>query len=362
MALAYLIRPVAEADLGLVARWRAQPHVARWWGDPSVEPEEEKLADPRISLWLVEQAGRPFALIQDYAVHDWSPHHFDYLPAGSRGMDVFVGEADMLGAGHGPAFIRQHVDQALAAGAPAMGIDPHPDNTSARRAFEKAGFAVAGDPLHTRWGYALPMDRWARPADRIVGLYERRAAAWTGARGPSKRFPEQAWLDRFRALTPEGGGVLDIGCGAGEPIARYLAGVGHAVTGVDSSPAMIAMFRARLPAQQALVADMRTLDLGRRFDGLLAWDSFFHLDHAHQRRMFAIFRAHARPGAALMFTSGPEHGEAIGVLEGEPLYHASLAAAEYRDLLAANGFEVVAHKADDPDCGGRTVWLARLTP
>src|SRR5690606_221806 len=113
-------------------------------------------------------------------------------------------------------------------------------------------------------------------------------------------------------------------------------------------------FKARLPAQEALVADMRRLDLGRQFDGLLAWDSFFHLDHDAQRAMFPVFRAHARPGAALMFTSGPEHGEAIGQLEGEPLYHASLAAAEYRQLLADNGFEVAAHKAKDPECGGRT--------
>ena len=198
-------------------------------------------------------------------------------------------------------------------------------------------------------------------AERIVGLYERRAAAWTAAR-ETARFVERSWLDRFSALVTPGGSVLDIGCGAGEPIARYLAGLGHAVTGVDASQAMIAMFKARVPGRDARVADMRTLDLGRQFDGLLAWDSFFHLDHDAQRAMFPIFRTHARPGAALMFTSGPAHGEAIGRLEGEPLYHASLAPTEYRELLAVQGFEVAAHKAEDPDCGGRTVWLARLTP
>ena len=60
-----------------------------------------------------------------------------------------------------------------------------------------------------------------------------------------------------------------------------------------------------------------------------------------------------------MFTSGPAHGEAIGSYKGEPLYHASLDAAEYRALLNANGFEVVAHVVEDPDCGGHTVWLAQ---
>ena len=50
----------------------------------------------------------------------------------------------------------------------------------------------------------------------------------------------------------------------------------------------------------------------------------------------------------------------VGSYHGEPLYHASLAPEEYRSLLDAHGFEVVAHKSDDPDCGGHTIWLAQL--
>jgi hypothetical protein len=124
---------------------------------------------------------------------------------------------------------------------------------------------------------------------------------------------------------------------------------------------MIAMCQEQFPRQHWRVADMRTLDLARTFDGILAWDSFFHLCHAEQRRMFAVFRRHAAPEAALMFTSGPAHGTAIGSYQGEKLYHASLAGEEYRALLAATGFEVVAHAVEDPACGGHTIWLARAT-
>jgi hypothetical protein len=41
------------------------------------------------------------------------------------------------------------------------------------------------------------------------------------------------------------------------------------------------------------------------------------------------------------------------------LYHASLDAAEYRELTAVNGFELVRHTVEDPQCGGHTVWLAQ---
>jgi hypothetical protein len=101
--------------------------------------------------------------------------------------------------------------------------------------------------------------------------------------------------------------------------------------------------------------------LDRTFNGLLAWDSFFHLHQEDQRRMFRVFRRHAAPRAALMFTSGPSRGEAFGTYGGEPLYHASLDASEYHALLDANGFQVVMHVAEDPDCGRHTIWLAQLS-
>ena len=75
-----------------------------------------------------------------------------------------------------------------------------------------------------------------------------------------------------------------------------------------------------------------------------------------------LYRRHATgaAGAALMFTSGPSFGEAIGTFESEPLYHASLDATEYRQLLDSNGFEIVDHVVEDPDCGRRTIWIGRL--
>jgi SAM-dependent methyltransferase len=195
-------------------------------------------------------------------------------------------------------------------------------------------------------------------ASRIIDLYQRKAQDWIESRARSGLF-EKPWLDRFRALLPPAGPVLDLGCGSAEPMARYLIELGHAVAGVDSSPAMIDACRRHFPGQEWLVADMRKLSLQRQFSGILAWDSFFHLCHDDQRQMFPVFRAHAAPNAALMFTSGPADGEAIGSFGGEPLYHASLDAAEYRSLLDRNGFRVVAHVVEDPDCGGHTIWLAQ---
>ena len=125
---------------------------------------------------------------------------------------------------------------------------------------------------------------------------------------------------------------------------------------------MITRCRTRFPDHDWRQADMRDLELGRVFDGLIAWDSFFHLPPVSQRRMFAVFARHARPGAPLLFTSGPRAGEAIGSWQGAPLYHASLDPQDYRTLFAASGFREVAHVAEDPQCGGHSVWLVQADP
>lgn len=193
----------------------------------------------------------------------------------------------------------------------------------------------------------------------VLHIYESNAAAFDRDRG--RQLMEAKYLDALLKRLPLGSRrVLDIGCGTGEPIARYLIDNACEVTGVDGASAMIAICAERFPAMTWLVGDMRSLALGRRFEAIVAWDSFFHLTVEAQRDMFAIFREHAEPRALLLFTSGPEHGEAIGEIYGQRLYHASLAAGEYRELLHANGFDVLIHAVNDPDCGHHTVWLAQL--
>ena len=197
-------------------------------------------------------------------------------------------------------------------------------------------------------------------ADRIIGHYERHAMAWDEDRSRGA-WNDKPWLDRFIAMLAKGASVLDLGCGSGNPVARHMAAQGLRITGVDSSPKFISLCRNRLPAHTWIVGDMSTLSLKQWFQGILAWDSFFHLTPADQRRMFDVFREHAAPSTALMFNAGPSHGEAIGSYRGDPLYHASLDPAEYATLLEGIGFKIVAHVVNDPQAGGRTVWLARAS-
>ena len=200
---------------------------------------------------------------------------------------------------------------------------------------------------------ATPDDMSSRD---IISLYDRFADEYDRDRG--RALIEKAWLDRFLAHIPSGGTVLDVGCGMGEPIAKYVLSRGYRVVGWDSSPALIALCRTRFPEAEWLVGDMRELAPGRQFDGVIAWDSMFHLTGEDQRLAMARMADHAKPGAPLLFTSGSEAGEAIGSYNGEPLYHSSLDPAEYEELLRRHGFTVQAFEPNDVECGGHSVWLS----
>jgi SAM-dependent methyltransferase len=189
-------------------------------------------------------------------------------------------------------------------------------------------------------------------------VYERNAQAFDRQRG--RTLTERAWLDRFLAIVPAGESVLDLGCGAGEPIARYILETGRDLWGVDFAEPMLAIARDRFPDARWVHADMRSLDLGRRFGGIVGWDSFFHLTKEEQRAVIPLLARHLSPGGALLLTVGPSDGEVTGTVEGDAVYHASLSPEEYEGLLRDVGLAVVDFVAEDPACGFHSVLLAAV--
>lgn len=136
--------------------WQSRPHVREWW-DADAPYDQDDISDPRVARWIVEMDGRPFAFMQDYTVHGWEEHHFAHLPKGSRGIDQYIGEPDMIGSGHGFAFIGDRMRSLFIAGVLVIATDPHPDNERAIALYRKLGFRVAGSARETEWGLILPM-------------------------------------------------------------------------------------------------------------------------------------------------------------------------------------------------------------
>jgi len=150
---------MTESDLPLVKRWLHEPHVREWWHDPVEQFElvSGDLNHPDMAQFIVSAGERPFAYLQCYRLSDWHTG-LGEQPDGTRGLDQFIGEPDMLERGHGSAFTRLFADDLFSDGAPRVVIDPDPRNARAIRAYEKAGFHRT-DIVRTPDGPALLMVR-----------------------------------------------------------------------------------------------------------------------------------------------------------------------------------------------------------
>jgi ubiquinone/menaquinone biosynthesis C-methylase UbiE len=190
----------------------------------------------------------------------------------------------------------------------------------------------------------------------LRAIYERQAASFDRQR--SRALLERGWLERLLARTGPGDTILDVGCGSGEPIARYVIKRGRRVCGTDFAEPMLKIARRRFPTERWLLGDMRDLDLGEAFAGLIAWDSFFHLTADEQRVTLPRLARHVAPGGSLLVTVGPAEGEVWGQVGREPVYHASLASIEYERILGAAGLKVEAFVPNDPSCAGHTILFA----
>ena len=154
-------RALGPKDFARLEVWLKDPAVARWFDDPDeIDTLRAHGNDARVRQWMVFDGPEPVAYLQDYEIHGWADHPLGFLPQGSRGMDTFVGKPSDRGRGIGRRFLRAHAKRMFADGVPAIGIDPHPDNSIAYRAYLAVGFRPKGGVLKSEWGLIQPMELW----------------------------------------------------------------------------------------------------------------------------------------------------------------------------------------------------------
>ncbi|HEY7603311.1 MAG TPA: GNAT family N-acetyltransferase [Gaiellaceae bacterium] len=144
--------PLREEDVGLVERWLNEEHVARWWREPVEEAIEKRYAGiegrrpTRQFLIVVDR--RPAGMIQTYRVSD-HPEWQQLVQVGGdvAGVDLLLGEPDLVGRGLGPQVLTEFV-RAVVFADPAVNAvvaTVEEPNRRSWRAFEKAGFRHVRD-------------------------------------------------------------------------------------------------------------------------------------------------------------------------------------------------------------------------
>ncbi|HEY7692095.1 MAG TPA: GNAT family N-acetyltransferase [Gaiellaceae bacterium] len=145
-------RPLTESDVSLVERWLREEHVALWWREPVEEAIEKRVAGIEglrpTRQFVIAVDGRPAGMIQTYLVSD----HPDWdavvrVGEGVAGVDLMIGEPDLVGAGLGPQVLCAFVRDVVFADPSVQTVVATVVEANRRswRAFEKAGFRHVRD-------------------------------------------------------------------------------------------------------------------------------------------------------------------------------------------------------------------------
>ena len=153
----------------------------------------------------------------------------------------------------------------------------------------------------------------------------------------------QKWIDRLVNGLPGGGGrVLDLGCGAGIPVARDLAALGHAVVGVDGSAQQVLRARRNVPKATFIEMDMCevTFEVGS-FDAVGAFYSITHIPPAQQGPLIANIAAWLKPGGMFVASFGAGAAcEWTGEWLGTTMFFGHNGEAETLKHLAFSGLRI----------------------
>lgn len=192
--------------------------------------------------------------------------------------------------------------------------------------------------------------------ESTAAIYDSFAATYDASRD---QFDLTEVLRDFRDRLPTTGDLLDLGCGAGEPVALDFASRGWRVTGVDVSGSMLDLAARYVPQMTRVQADMRSVSFPEQsFDAITAIYSLFHVPWRDHPALFANMRRWLRPGGAALLTYATRaytgHDRFNGTKEfmGQHLFYSHTTPAELLAQLGAAGLAVL--DARDRSIGGET--------
>jgi SAM-dependent methyltransferase len=172
----------------------------------------------------------------------------------------------------------------------------------------------------------------------------------------------QEGTDDFIAVLPQGGLVLDVGCGGGFK-SRYLVRNGLAVVGIDFSEELVKIASGEVPEAEFRVMDMRDIGtLSERFDGVFAQASLLHMPRSQAPGIVRSFADVLKPGGCLYiavkeaYPDGPLEEVKTENDYGYPYkrFFSYYTPDDLREYMHEAGFGGVAERREK---SGSTTWL-----
>jgi ubiquinone/menaquinone biosynthesis C-methylase UbiE len=149
-------------------------------------------------------------------------------------------------------------------------------------------------------------------------------------------------LDELVGLLPRNARVLDVGCGAGVPVAEFLVKAGFDFVGIDFSESMIKLARKNVPQTQLIMANMTKPGFrDNSFDGLTAFYSIIHVPREKHLALFQSFHRILKPKGVMLICIGLDEWEAVEEYYGTRMFWSHYSPKISLQLVKNAGFQII---------------------
>ena len=168
-------------------------------------------------------------------------------------------------------------------------------------------------------------------------------------------------LQEFVHRLPKGAEILDAGCGAGVPVARYLSQF-FDVTGVDFAEEQIRLARQLVPQAHFLCQDITQLTLAENsFDAICSYYAIIHIPRREHQALVLNFHRMLKPSGLVLLCLGADDLEKDIEEDylGARMYWSHYDAETNLNMVKECGFDIIWSKvvADDTSPGSAHLFV-----
>lgn len=161
-------------------------------------------------------------------------------------------------------------------------------------------------------------------------------------------FKNQKYLEDLAKELSAGAEILDIGCGSGVPIDKFLLGKGFKVTGIDISEEMVRLAKENLPTGRFMVKDMTEIDFSENsLDAIVSFYAIFHIPREEHLPLLKKLHALLKIDGYLLITMGSSDWEGIeDDFHGAKMFWSHYDKDKNVGLVKQAGFQIIYDMVD----------------
>lgn len=134
-----------------------------------------------------------------------------------------------------------------------------------------------------------------------MSSYSRIALKYHKQRG---KYPNIKLISKFTRRIPKASKILDLGCGAGVPVSKFLANKGYKIIGVDFADGMLKLARKNVPKAKFIKMDITDLKFkSNSFDGAVSFYAIIHVPREKHPKIYKRLHKILKPKAIMLLNA-----------------------------------------------------------